>query len=275
MNTEIEKLSTDLATRAAGIVVKDQASADAANELIKAGKAVIKEIKTFFELRKAKAYDLWKYECNDEKAWLSKVEPVIAVLDKALTSWTLAEQRKRREAEEAARRAEEERQRLEAETLRKVKEAEEAAERDRLRLEREAEELQKKEREALAAGDKAALAEVETKREEIRQEAKAVLDTVEKATDAAIDEAAKVEATLAPTPVIPEAPRTNGSYVKHNYSFLVENKEALPEIFKIADQVSLDKMARLKGESFKIPGGKVIDKPTTASVGRRNGAGLN
>lgn len=167
MNTEIEKLSTDLATRAAGIVVKDQASADAANELIKAGKAVIKEIKTFFELRKAKAYDLWKYECNDEKAWLSKVEPVIAVLDKALTSWTLAEQRKRREAEEAARRAEEERQRLEAETLRKVKEAEEAAERDRLRLEREAEELQKKEREALAAGDKAALAEVETKREEI------------------------------------------------------------------------------------------------------------
>ncbi len=275
MNEDIQRISTDLATRAAGIVVKDQASANRATELLLAGKEAVKTIKAHYEPHKVKARATWQGLIDEEKEYLAKVEPVVKRLDAAITSWKLEEDRKRREAEAVAYRAEQERIRLEAEAMRKVKEAEETAEKERVRLEREAEELQKKERDALAAGDKDALADIAEKREEIHQEAQAVLASVEKATDEAIDEAAKAEAILAPAPVIPPPARTEGSYIKHNYSFLVENKAALPEKYKVADQTELNKMARLMGMDFKVPGGRVVDNPSTASIGRRNGAGLN
>jgi hypothetical protein len=274
VNTDIERISTDLATWASGIVVKDQESADRANELLLAGKDAIRKITAFKPLKQS-ADEAKRQLLEKEKAELAKVEPVVKRLDGAITSWKLEEDRKRREAEAVAYRAEQERIRLEAEAMRKVKEAEEAAEKERLRLEQETEDLQRKEREALAAGDKDGLAKIEEKREEIHQEAQAVLAGVEKATDEAIDEAAKGEAALAPAPVIPPPARTEGSYIKHNYSFLVENKTALPEKYKVADQTELNKMARQMGEEFKVPGGRVVDNPTTASIGRRNGAGLN
>lgn len=275
MTNEIERISEEMVVQAAGIQVVDQASANRATQMSLTVREAIKGIKARFAPHKEKARAAWQGLVDDEKAELQKAESVIKAIDGKISAWRAQENRKRQAAEVERLRIEREKRRLEEEALRKIKEAEEVAERERLRLECEAAELQKKEREALAAGDKATLAKVEEKREEIRQEAQAILDTVEKATDAAIDEAAKVEASMAPVPFVPEAPKTGGLRPKDNFSFEVEDKVALPEEFKIADQKALNAMARLKGESFKIPGGHVVNNPSEVAIGKRNGSSLN
>jgi len=264
MTNDLEKLTTDLATRAAGILVTDQLSADWATEIIHAGKGLIRKIQLFYETRKKKAHELWKLECDEEKIDIAKIEPVIDKLNQGVSNWRAEEQRKRDTAEAEARRAEEKRRWLEEEVLRKVKEAEEKAERERQRLERLAEQLRREA--AKKPDDEAAMRRIEEEREKLRLRAAENQRRVEEATNRAIDKAAKAESKMAPASIIPEAPKTEGLAMRNNYSFEVTNKVALPEEFKIADQVALNAMARIKKEGFKIPGGRVINKASMASI---------
>jgi len=264
MTDEIEKLSTDLATRTTGLAVIDQASANMATELMLAGKSIVKKIKEKFAPLKDKARASWQGLVDWEKAELGKVEPFIDVLNGRLSNWRAEENRKRQEIEAALRRHEEEKRRLEEEVLRKAREADEKAEHERKRLEEEAERLNQEA--AKKANDEAALKHIDEEREKIRLQAEQNRRIAEEETTLAIDEAAKAEAAMAPAPVVPEPPRTTGLAMRDNFSFEVTDKTALPEEFKIADQVALNAMARLKKEAFKIPGGRVINKPSMASI---------
>jgi hypothetical protein len=264
MNTDIEKLTTDLATRAAGILVTDQASANRATELILAGKGMIRKIKDFYELRKAKAHELWRFECDEEKADLAKIEPIVNALNAGVSNWRAEEARKYLAAEAERARIENERKRIEEETLRKAREADEKAERERRRLELEAEEINRKA--AKKTNDEAALKRIDEERERLRIRAEESRRIADEETTLAIDEGAAAESALPPAPAVPEAPKTEGLAMRDNFSFEVTDKVALPEEFKIADQIALNAMARIKKEGFKIPGGRVINKPSMTSI---------
>ena len=273
MTNEIEKLTTDLAAQVAGIQVVDQASASRATDLILLGKAAIKKIRAFYEIRKAKAHDLWKFECDEEKAELAKVQPVIDKLDLSLSTWRREEQRKWDAAEAERLRIEREKQRLEEEAIRKVKEAEDRAELERQRLEREAERLQK---EATAkADDEAAMKRIEKEREQLRLQAEENRRQADEATDKAIDEAAKAESVLAPAPIVPEAPKTKGLAWRDNWEFEITDQAAIPREYLIVDEVKVGKVVRALKVTNPIPGVRAFNRPIPLSIGKRNGTSLN
>lgn len=129
MEIELEKLSTDLATRAAGLIVIDQMSASRATELILLGKSALKKIKEFFAPMKESAWIAHQEVVQKEKAELAKVEPVINALNGKVSNWRVEEDRKQRDAEAAAYRTEQLRIMAEADAKRKAEEALRAAER--------------------------------------------------------------------------------------------------------------------------------------------------
>ena len=270
MTNEIEKLTTDLATRAAGILVTDQLSADWATEIIHAGKGLIRKIQLFYETRKKKAHELWKLECDEEKIDIAKIEPVIDKLNQGVSNWRAEEQRKRDTAEAEARRAEEKRRWLEEEVLRKVKEAEEKAERERQRLERLAEQLRREA--AKKPDDEAAMRRIEEEREKLRLRAAENQRRVEEATNRAIDKAAKAESKMAPASIIPEAPKTEGLAMRDNWCFEVVDPAAVPEEYKIIDEVKLGKAIRMVWGQIHVPGVRIFNKPYMAEIGKRTKA---
>jgi hypothetical protein len=264
MNTEIERLTTDIVVQAAALEVRDQASASRATELILAGKEAIKKIKAFFAPMKESAWAAHQEVVQKEKAELAKIEPAVSVLGERISRWRAQEARKHLAAEAERARIENERKRIEEETLRKAREADEKAERERRRLELEAEEINRKA--AKKTNDEAALRRIDEEREKLRLQAEEVRRIADEETTLAIDEGAAAESALPPAPAAQEAPRTTGLAMRDNFSFEVTDKTALPEEFKIADQTALNAMARLKKEAFKIPGGHVINKPSMASI---------
>ena len=266
MNTELERLTTDLATRAAGLTVTDQATANQATELILAGKDMIKKIKVFFTPLKDAARTSWQGIVNTEKTELEKIEPIMNTLSRGLSSWRADEERKRHEAEMRRTMAEEERRRLEEEALRKVKEAEEQAEGERKRLEEEAEKLRQ---EAAKTDNEAAMKRIEEGRERIRQEAEENRRRVEEATDKAIDEAAKAEAAMAPAPVVPDAPKTSGLSMQDHWCFEVVDPMAVPREFLAIDEVKIGKVVRAIKGQITIPGVRIFNLPIMASIGNR------
>lgn len=287
MNTEIERLSTDLATRAAGILVTDQASANRATELILAGKGMIRKIKDFYEVRKAKAHELWKFECDEEKAELAKVEPIVNTLNQRVSSWRAEEARKCLAVERERARIENERKRIEEETLRKAREAEEKAEHERRRLELEAEEINRK---AMKTDDKAALKRFDEAREKLRLEAEELRKIADAQTTLAIDEGAAAESTLPPAPAIREAPRTTGLVMRRywkariNDPFIDPIKANLRLLLRaiLDEQVSIEAVSpcmtylndlagRLK-DQVKIPGVEFYVEERMAEIGKRNKA---
>jgi len=270
MTNEIEKLTTDLATRAAGVQVVDQASANRATELILAGKDVIKKIKGFFAPLKDSAKAAHQGLVDKEKTELAKVQPAIDRLDLSLSTWRAEEQRKRDTAEAEARRAEEKRRWLEEEVLRKVKEAEEKAERERQRLERLAEQLRREA--AKKPDDEAAMRRIEEEREKLRLRAAENQRRVEEATNRAIDKAAKAESKMAPASIIPEAPKTEGLAMRDNWCFEVVDPAAVPEEYKIIDEVKLGKAIRMVWGQIHVPGVRIFNKPYMAEIGKRTKA---
>ena len=269
MNTEIEKLSTDLATRTTGLAVIDQASANVATELMLAGKSIVKKIKEKFAPLKDKARASWQGLVDWEKAELGKVEPFIDVLNGKLSNWRAEEERKRREVEAAARRVEEERQRLVEEALRRAKAAEERAERERQRLEQENERLIHEA--TKKANDEAALKHIDEERERLRLQAEKNRKIAEEETTLAIDEAAKAEAAMAPAPIVPEAPKTAGLAMRDNWCFEVVDPAAVPREYLIINEVAIGKIVRALRGKIEIPGVRVFNRPIMASVGRRTG----
>jgi len=267
MNNEIERLTADLATRAAGLLIVDQVSASMATELILAGKDMIKKIKVFFTPLKDAARTSWQGIVDKEKAELAKVEPIVDALNKSIASWRAEEQRKWDAAEAERLRIEREKKRLEEDVLRKVREAEEKAERERRRLEEEAERLNQEA--TKKANDEAALKHIEEMREKIRLQAEQNRRIAEEETDKAIDEAAKAESAMAPAPVIPEAPKTKGLAMRDNWCFEVVDPAAVPRQYMMPDEIKIGKVVRaLKGQ-IDILGVRIFNRPIMASVGTR------
>jgi len=265
MNIELEKLGTDLATRAAGVVITDQASADMATELIISGKAIVKKIKEFFSPLKESAKVAHQGLVEKEKAELAKVQPAVDRLDLSLSTWRAGEERKRLAAATELRRQEDIRRQLEEEALRKVREAEERAERERQRLEREAERLCREA--ANKANDDATLKRIEEEREKLRLQAAENQKRVEEATDKAIDEAAKAEAALVPAPIVPEAPKTEGLAMRNNWCFEVVDPMAIPRKYLTIDTVTIGKVVRVLKDQASIPGIRVFNHPTMSGIG--------
>ena len=269
MNIEIERLSTDLATQAAGLTVTDQASANQATELVLAGKDVIRKIKGFFAPLKESAKAAHQGLVYKEKAELAKVEPIMNALSQRVSNWRAEEGRKRREVEAAARRVEEERQRLVEEALRRARVAEEQAESRRQQLEHEGERLAQEA--ANKANDKAALKRIDEERERLRLQAEKNRKIAEEETTLAIDEAAKAEAAMAPAPIVPEAPKTAGLAMRDNWCFEVVDPAAVPREYLIINEVAIGKIVRALRGKIEIPGVRVFNRPIMASVGRRTG----
>jgi len=276
MTNDIEKLSTDLATRAAGIQVVDQASANQATELILLGKDAIKKIKAFFAPMKESAWTAHQEIVQKEKAELAKVEPVVDVLNGRVSSWRAEEQRKRDVAEAERLRIEREKQRLEEEAFRKAREAEEQAERERKRLEEEAERLERLRREAAKNADnEITLKRIEEEREKLRLQAAENQKRADEATNQAIDEAAEAEAALAPAPIGPEAPKTEGLAMRGNWCFEVVDPAAVPRQYMMPDEIKIGKVVRaLKGQ-ITIPGVRIFNRPIMVGIGHRNSTGLS
>jgi DNA repair exonuclease SbcCD ATPase subunit len=269
MNTELERLTTDLATRAAGLTVTDQATANQATELILAGKDMIKKIKVFFTPLKDAARVSWQGLVDKEKIELARVEPIVDALNNSIASWRAVEQRKWDAAEAERLRIEREKKRLEEDVLRKAREAEEKAERERRRLEEEAERLNKEA--AKKTNDEAALKHIDEEREKIRLQAEENRKIAEEETTLAIDEAAKAEAAMAPAPIVPEAPKTAGLAMRDNWCFEVVDPAAVPREYLIINEVAIGKIVRALRGKIEIPGIRVFNRPIMASIGRRTG----
>ncbi|MDH7513518.1 MAG: hypothetical protein QHH14_11290 [Clostridiales bacterium] len=230
-NIQITEKAIVLAQEAQSLVVRDQQSANRATELILAGKEMVKRIKDYFSPLKKAADEAKKKLLEAEKAELQKVEPYVEKLQSSLTAWRLEEERKRREAEEAARRAELERKRLEEELLRKAEEAR--------RLEEE-----KKRVEGEEAARKA--------REELERRA--------------LEEAAAREAQLIPPPPIPEKPKTDGLTLRENWSFEIVDESQIPREYLIPDPVKIRRVVQVMKDKTNIPGIRVFNQPVVVKT---------
>ncbi|MCJ7644027.1 MAG: hypothetical protein MUP28_06080, partial [Candidatus Aminicenantes bacterium] len=211
-----------------------QGSANRATELILIGKDVIKKIKTFFAPMKESAWAAHQEVVQKEKAELAKIEPVINALNGRVSNWRAEEDRKRHDAEAAAYRAEQLRIMAEAEAKRKAEEALRAAER------------------AEAKGN-------------------------QERADALIAKAAKIEEKAAaiptpPPPIIPPKPVTDGLSMRDNWCFEVVDPMAVPRKYLTIDTVTIGKVVRVLKDQTSIPGIRVFNQPSMASIGIRNKA---
>jgi hypothetical protein len=242
-NIEISEKAIVLAQEARELVVRDQETANRATQLILAGKDMVRKIKDYFAPLKRAADEAKRKLLDAEKAELQKVEPYIEKLQASLTAWRLEQERKRREAEEAARRAEFERKQLEEELLRKAEEAR--------RLEEE-----KKRIEGEEAARKA--------REELERKA--------------LEEAAARESQIIPPPPIPEKPKTDGLALRTYWKARVVNMRALLQAVlsgEVSDEsiipnmVFLNDLANKLKDKAKIPGVEFYSESILASMGKK------
>lgn len=225
-NIQITEKAIVLAQEAQSLVVRDQQSANRAAELILAGKEIVKKIRDYFAPMKKAADEAKRKLLDAEKAELQKVEPYVEKLQHSLAAWRLEQERKRREAEEAARRAELERKRLEEELLRKAEEAR--------RLEEE-----KKRVEGEEAARKA--------REELERKA--------------LEEAAAKEAQIIPPPVVPEKPKTDGLTLRENWTFEIVDESQIPREYLVPDLAKIRKVVMALKNKTNIPGVRVFNQP--------------
>lgn len=221
MNEALTKEAGALAVRARGLEVVDQASAARAAELILAGKEMVKRIKDFFAPLKRAQEEAKQKLISAERSELIKVEPVVSNLSGRLAAWRVAEEVKRKEAEERQRRVEEERRRLEEEAIRKSQEAERRAEEEKRTAEAEARrrELEaKNEEEARRIQEEAARKQAEADRRAKEEQ------------DRILEEAATQELNIAPAPaVVPGPVRLNGLAARTYYRAVVVDLRALAE----------------------------------------------
>lgn len=225
-NIEISEKAIVLAREAKNLIVRDQETANRATQLILAGKEMIKKIKDYFSPLKKAADEAKKKLLDAEKAELQKVEPYVEKLQQSLTAWKIEQERKRREAEEAARKAELERKRLEEELLRKAEEAR--------RLEEE-----KKRIEGEEAARKA--------REELEKQA--------------LEEAAAREKQIIPPPPIPEKAKTEGLTFRENWTFEIVDESQIPREYLVPDPVKIRKVVQVMKDKTNIPGIRVFNQP--------------
>ncbi len=225
-NIEITQKAIVLAQEAQGLVVRDQQTANLAAELILAGKEIVKKIRDYFAPLKKAADEAKRKLLDAEKAELQKVEPYLEKLQQSLTAWRIEQERKRREAEEAVRRAELERKRLEEDLLRKAEEAR--------RLEEEKKRLE---------GEEAA----RRAREELENRA--------------LEEAAAKEAQIISPPPVPEKPKTDGLTLRENWTFEIIDESLIPREYLVPDLVRIRKVVQTLKDKTNIPGVRAYNNP--------------
>lgn len=108
---------TDIEFRAESFVIQTPEDYDAAGEFGKLLKRKAAEVTGFFKPMKDSAYQAHKAVCDREKAMLTPLKNAEKIVKKTMGDYLMEQERIRREAEEAARRAAEE------ERERKLKEA--------------------------------------------------------------------------------------------------------------------------------------------------------
>ncbi len=206
-------------------------------------KTKINNIKEFFKGDKRKADELHASLCAKEKMALAPYVDAYGLAGQKMGAFWAEQERKRKEAEEAARR---ERERLEAEAARKHQEEVEKAQ-------KEAEDLK------LAA---AATAEARGDKEK----AQVILE-------------AQIVVTVAhPAPIavampVIEAPKAEGTVVRHDWGYRIVDPGMIPREYLIPDEPKIKRIVKaLKGET-KIPGVEVYAETPKVSTRKTGGAG--
>jgi hypothetical protein len=252
MNEEITKQVDDLAIRAQGLIVVDQATADKADLLIALGKDMIKKIKSHYREIKQAQDEAKRKILRLEELDLAKVEPIVNELDRSFSSWQTEERRKAREAEEKRLADERRRKELEEEAMRKAQEAERRAEEEKRRA---ADELRRKE--AAAKNE----AEARAAREEaVRRQAEADKKAREEQ-DRILATAAAEESKLGPAPAVVAAPPVMAhSYSRKVWKWRVNQPALVPRDLCKPDDSLVDKAvnrAKAEGKNpiqVNIPG---------------------
>lgn len=108
---------TDIEFQAESLVIQSDADYATAGEFGKMLKKKASQVSTFFKPMKDSAYQAHKAVCDREKAMLAPLRNAEKIVKQAMSTYVAEQERKRREAEEAARRA------AEAERERKIQEA--------------------------------------------------------------------------------------------------------------------------------------------------------
>lgn len=240
-NIELEKRAMNLAVRAKDLKVVDQGSLTRASELLLAGKEIERAIKSFFAPLKAKAHAAWKELCDAENKELGKLAPVIAVLNRAVAGYKAEQEKKRVEAEEAARKAEKEREKLQNETLDKIQE------------------MIGVEAEAAGRGDIKAVKMAQAEADKI------------------LAQAADEEKKIVPASIVPEIPKTDGLSLRVYWKAKVVDFHALIQAV-LSEQVSIEALSpnlpylndlagKLK-DQVKIPGIEIYSESKMAMIGK-------
>lgn len=114
---QLSQQVTDIEYQAESFIVETEADYEAAGEFGKLLKQKTAEVTVFFKPMKDSAYQAHKAICDREKAMLSPLKNAEKIIKKTMGDYLMEQERKRREAEEAMRKA------AEAEMQRKLEEA--------------------------------------------------------------------------------------------------------------------------------------------------------
>jgi len=266
MDIELSKQSTDLAIRAQGLEVVDQATADKADLLISLGKGMIKKIRDYFRPLKQAQDESKRTLLRAEELEILKVEPIVKQLNQSLESWQMDERRKAREAEEKRLADECRRKELEDEAMRKARAAETAAQEEKDRAEAEARRKEDQaRREAEFAVDEEAKKKAEEDgrkaREEAEQKKQAADKKAREEEDRILAAAAAEKEKLGPSPMVAPAARPMAhSYSRTVWKWRVQQPALVPRDLCKPDDALIDKAVNrakaqgLKPSEVRIPG---------------------
>ena len=202
-------------------------------------KAKIKEIEAARVRRVKPLNDTVKLLNEDFNGVKAQLESILKVVEAPMLAFQREEERKRREAEEAARK---ERERIEAEARAKAEEERRKLEQAR----RDAEEAARAAAEAAEDPFEAALAQEEAARKEAEAEAarKAIEDSLR-------------EAALAKNAVVVDAPAkitAAGTSLRKAWKFRIVDASLIPRGYLIPDEQALGQIARTEKEAASVPG---------------------
>jgi hypothetical protein len=235
---ELKQEASGLMEAARSIVVTDAESYQKAGSFFATIKSKIKEVEAERTKRVKPLNDTVKLINSDFKAITEQLEAVLKVVEKPMLDFQREEERKRREAEDAARK---ERERVEAEARARAEEERQRIEAARLEAEKAAQEA------ANASDPLDALLAQEAAESAAQAEAAAREAAAQAMRDAAtarqavtVDAPAKVTAT--------------GTSLRQNWKFRIVDADAIPREFLTPDEKRIGEIARTMKESASIPG---------------------
>jgi hypothetical protein len=260
-----------LVERALAVRVVDQDSLTAANEISILLTKSLREVEETFDPIIDHFHKGHKMSLSTKARYAGPISEALRIIKADRIGGYLAEQdRKAKEAREAAWRAEQEKIRLQQESIRKAQEAErKAAEEKRLAEE-------KSKREAAEADAKASRARTEEGRRKAQEEAdrirrEAAAEAQEKARLAAVEqdrimfEAAADRAAIEESiPAQIEKPQTEGISLRYDWDCEVVEAKLVPRDFLMVDESKLRKYAKAMKDDANVSGVRFFKKPVTS-----------